>query len=97
MCRNLRLPTDHPSSSYGRPVIVLADGSALDLSAWLLLDYRVERATHEELDLLQRSPLFGQGVSVTDIGRKGGQSTSDAKTAAARANGKRGGRSRKQT
>lgn len=40
--------TDHPASSYGIPVVVLADGEALDVQSWLILLYRVERATPEE-------------------------------------------------
>lgn len=45
--------TDHPASSYGIPVIVLADGEALDVQSWMILLYRVERATPEELEGLR--------------------------------------------
>ena len=45
--------TNHPASSYGIPVIVLADGEALDAQSWLILLYRVEEATPEELDDLR--------------------------------------------
>ena len=34
--------TEHPASSYGLPVIVLADGEALDPASWILLGYQVE-------------------------------------------------------
>jgi len=45
--------TDHPASSYGIPVVVLADGEALDALSWQTLLYRVERATPEELEDLR--------------------------------------------
>lgn len=45
--------TDHPASSYGIPVVVLADGEALDVQSWLILLYRVEKATPEELEALR--------------------------------------------
>ena len=45
--------TDHPASSYGIPVVVLADGEALDVQSWLILLYLVERATPEELEALR--------------------------------------------
>jgi len=44
---------DHPASSYGIPVVVLADGEALDALSWQTLLYRVERATPEELEDLR--------------------------------------------
>lgn len=43
-----RITTEHSASSYGVPVIVLPDGGAMDLQSWVLLDYRVERASKAE-------------------------------------------------
>lgn len=40
--------TDHPSSSYGIPVITIEDGNSLDLSSWLMLDYKIVKASKEE-------------------------------------------------
>ena len=48
------ITTDHSTSSYGQPVIVLCDGGALDHMSWVLLDYQVEEATAEE-----RSQIMG--------------------------------------
>ncbi len=48
------ITTDHPASHYGQPVIVLADGDALDLTSWVLCQYRVEKATKKEREQLQR-------------------------------------------
>jgi hypothetical protein len=42
------ITTDHPASSYGRPVIVMEDGGALDLASWALLGYQVIEATPDE-------------------------------------------------
>ncbi len=42
------LTTEHPASSYGRAVIVLSDGGALDLVSWVAMNYRVEKATDQE-------------------------------------------------
>jgi len=35
------ITTDHPASSYGQPVIVLADGNGLSWESMMLLQYRV--------------------------------------------------------
>jgi hypothetical protein len=86
--------TDHPASSYGQPVIVLdSDGDALDINSWILLNYRIEEASPEEAELLQRVLIIDPVIVAAYAGSvKGGQSTSAAKQAAARANGKKGGR-----
>ena len=42
------ITTDHSTSSYGQPVIVLCDGGALDHMSWGFFDYRLEAATAEE-------------------------------------------------
>ena len=47
-----RVTTEHSTSSYGQPVIVMPDGEALDLASWALCGYRVEKATSEERSLL---------------------------------------------
>ena len=46
------ITTDHPASSYGQPVIVLADGNGLSWESMMLLQYRVVKATARELELL---------------------------------------------
>ena len=40
--------TNHSASSYGQPVIVLADGEALDLTSWGVFGYQAEVATKKE-------------------------------------------------
>ncbi len=89
--------TEHGASSYGIPVVVLPDGEALSIASWMLLDYQIVEATREELQMLVRalSP-YTIPYQAASMGRKGGASTSDAKRAAARANGRRGGRPKKQ-
>lgn len=49
--------TLHSESHYGKPVIVLSDGKALDLQSWVLQDYKVVKASPEEQALLQK--VFG--------------------------------------
>lgn len=53
----IKVTTDHSASSYGQPVLVMPDGQLLNLESWVLLDYRIERITAAELELLRRSPL----------------------------------------
>jgi hypothetical protein len=53
-----KITTDHSSSSYGQPVIVLADGGALDLMSWVGLGYRVVSATKKEISALEKLGLF---------------------------------------
>ena len=91
--------TDHPASSYGQPVIVLdGDGDSLDINSWILLDYRIEHADPEEAELLDRVLIIDPNILSTYMGAvKGGQSTSNAKQTAARANGRKGGRPRRET
>lgn len=47
------ITTEHSSSSYGQPVIVLEDGGALDLMSWVGLGYRVIRASAKEKTMLK--------------------------------------------
>lgn len=87
--------TDHAASSYGKPVIVLPDGEALDLTSWLLLSYQIVSATPDEMELLKRVQFFNQNLIMSELGRKGGSSTSEAKKRSSAENGKKGGRPRK--
>jgi hypothetical protein len=48
------ITTDHPASHYGQPVIVLEDGGALDLTSWVLCQYKVVKATKKEKEQLAR-------------------------------------------
>ncbi len=94
------ITTDHAASHYGQPVVVLPDGNPLDYQSAILLNYRVERATEAERELLakwQRNmpPLDPALTALAAMGRKGGQAKSERKAAASRKNGKRGGRPRK--
>lgn len=55
-----RITTDHSASSYGQPVIVLADGGgALDFISWVVGRYRVIRATAKERQELNKIGLSG--------------------------------------
>ncbi len=90
---------DHRDSSYGQPVIVLDSnpGAALDINSWILLDYRIEQASPEEAEQIKRVLIVDPHIIAAYMGSvKGGQSTSPAKQNAARGNGLRGGRPRKQ-
>jgi len=49
--------TEHSASSYGQPVIVLEDGSALDFFSWVSLGYRVVKAGKREMAALQQMGL----------------------------------------
>lgn len=97
---NATITTDHTQSSYGQPVIVMPDGGLLDLTSWALMGYQVVKANQQEIEMLRK---YIGTLALTDsnaaaaLGRIGGQSTSAAKQQAARENGKRGGRPRKQT
>ena len=92
------ITTEHPASSYGQPVIVLADGGALDYNSAILLGYRVESATAAERELLAKwqhnmPPLMSPAAT---LGQRGGSSKSEAKQQASRVNGRKGGRPRKR-
>lgn len=87
---------DHPDSSYGQPVIVLdSDNKALDITSWVLLGYQIVSATPEEFELLKRVLIVDPRFAAAALGRKGGSITSKAKSRASRANGRKGGRPRK--
>jgi hypothetical protein len=51
---NAEITTDHPSSSYNQPVIVLDDGGALSMQSWVLLGYQVEEITKKEARLMKK-------------------------------------------
>jgi hypothetical protein len=53
-----RIRTDHSTSSYGQPVIVLDSGQALDLMSWVGLGYRIVRASKKEMADLARMGLI---------------------------------------
>jgi len=57
-CRRHRIratiTTRHPASSYGQPVIVLFNGTAIDAETWLLLNYQIEKVSKKERPLLDR-------------------------------------------
>lgn len=44
--------TEHPASSYGIPVIVLEDGTVVDLLSWMMFEYTVIEANEQEKKLL---------------------------------------------
>lgn len=45
-----RITTEHSSSSYGQPVIVLKDGGTLDLFSWVSLGYQIVKASKKEME-----------------------------------------------
>ena len=53
-----KITTNHSASSYGQPVIMLADGWALDLRSWVAMGYQVVKATKKERAELQKMGLL---------------------------------------
>lgn len=47
-----QITTNHSASSYGQPIIVLADGEVLDLTSWVFCNYQVVSATKKEREML---------------------------------------------
>lgn len=89
------ITTDHALSSYGQPVILLDDGP-LDMTSWILLGYQVIEATPAEVDLLKRVfALIALAIDPSVAASKLGSIKSKRKAAAARRNGRKGGRPRK--
>jgi hypothetical protein len=77
-------------------IAILEDGSVYKMEHAPISEergpiYNRER-TKEEIDFMRRYGL----LSMTDMGAKGGRATSEAKRAAVRANGRKGGRPRKR-
>lgn len=60
---NIKVTTEHANSSYGQPALVMPDGGLLGVESWVLLDYRIERVSRSEVELLRRSPLAWEGAS----------------------------------
>lgn len=91
------ITTEHPLSSYNQPIILLDDGDPLNIESWVLLNYRVEKATTEELKLLRQWISWIALLIVPgEQQRRAGSSKSDRKARASRENGKLGGRPKKQ-
>lgn len=96
---NATITTDHPSSSYGQPVILLDDGQTLNAESWILMAYQIAKATEQEIDLCKRwislvNLLLDVDNAASIMGRKGGSKTSAAKKKSSAANGRLGGRPR---
>ena len=51
---------EHSASSYGQPVVVLADGGTIDWQSWVLLGYQIVEVTPEELTMLKRIPALAE-------------------------------------
>jgi hypothetical protein len=49
-----RLTTESSASSYGQPVLMLDDGTALGVADVALADYRILEATQDELTALEK-------------------------------------------
>ena len=52
------IATNHSAGSYGQPVIVLADGGALDLMSWVAMGYQAVKTTKKERAKLQKMGLL---------------------------------------
>lgn len=48
------ITTEHPTSSYGVPVVVLPDGGALNAESWVLMGYEIVSLTKREAPLMKR-------------------------------------------
>ena len=92
-----KITTEHSASSYGIPVIV-DDGHALDAQSWVMLNYSIVALSRDEKPMMYRwlknmYAMFGIAENpAAALGRKGGSAKSERKAAAARENGKKGGR-----
>ena len=51
------ITTNHSAGSYEQPVIVLADGGALDLMSWVAMGCQAVKATAKERAELQKMGL----------------------------------------
>src|SRR3990167_5230325 len=79
-----QVTADHPDSSYGQPVIVLAsDNKALDIASWILMQYQIVSATPDEFELLKRvlilDPMFAEHPRVSQAAAALGSRTSKRK------------------
>jgi hypothetical protein len=48
------ITTEHSSSSYGLPVLVLDGGGVIDANSWVMLGYRIIRIGKRESVLMQK-------------------------------------------
>jgi len=88
------ITTDHPASSYGMPVVILPDGQALNADSWVLLNYHVVKASPSEATMMEQwlKNLYAMmGIQQSPAAALGSIRT-EKKAAAARENGKKGGR-----
>lgn len=53
-----RITTNHSSSSYGQPIVVLDDGEPLDYMSRVGCDYTVIKATKKEMEALHTMGLI---------------------------------------
>lgn len=96
------ITTEHPLSSYGQPVLLLEDGQPLNSESWILMAYQVVKATPQEFEMLKQWVdlinffVTNSSSAAAALGSKGGSATSEAKKRAARDNGRKGGRPRKE-
>lgn len=85
------ITTDHPASHYSQPVIVLPDGGCLDYQSAILLNYRIERATEAERELLAKWQRNMPPLDPISTGMRALRAIpSDKRAAASRANGAKG-------
>jgi hypothetical protein len=54
----VKITNNHPASYNREPVIVLPDGGALDLRAWVAMAYHVEKASPKERQGLNKIGLI---------------------------------------
>ena len=50
--------TDLPDGSRGQALIMLEDGRGVHMKVWAAMDYRVEKTTEEEREILERMGLI---------------------------------------
>lgn len=95
------LTTEHSASSYGLPVIVLPDGGVLSVESWVMLGYKVVSLTPKEAPMVERwlknmYDMLGVAENpAATLGRKGGSAKSERKAESSAANGRKGGRPKK--
>jgi hypothetical protein len=92
------LTTEHCASSYGLPVILLPDGGVLSAESWVMLGYKILSLTDKEAPLMEKwlKNMFAMfGISDNPAAAMGRIKT-EKKAAAARENGKKGGRPKKE-
>ena len=79
------ITTEHPASSYGQPVVLLADGNILDCQSWELKGYRLVSCTKAEAPIMAKWTLNLYAMSArSEFGRRGGKAGGKAKSQAAK-------------